>query len=171
MCHQQPNTPQAEAHSYTQGCRLHNTSASWNGSQYYWLTQDTGSSQRSSRKAPVPSLLASVFICLSFKPIAQQAASDFSQIFILLDRRDTKSITHTHTKQSLRTQKEHTATLLHMWYENKPGISQPCHTLDTPDTLTHARAHQKLPACARDAECEKQLKKMWNRRGVTLTKL
>lgn len=102
MCHQQPNTPQAEAHSYTQGCRLHNTSASWNGSQYYWLTQDTGSSQRSSRKAPVPSLLASVFICLSFKPIAQQAASDFSQIFILLDRRDTKSITHTQSKVSAR---------------------------------------------------------------------
>lgn len=115
MCHQQPNTPQAEAHSYAQGCRLHNTSASWNGSQYYWLTQDTGSSQRSSRKAPVPSLLASVFICLSFKPIAQQAASDFSQIFILLDRRDTKSITHTHTKQSLRTLKgTHSHSVTHV---------------------------------------------------------
>lgn len=52
--------------SCTQGCRLHNTTTSWNARQYYWLTQDTGSSQRSSWEDPVPSLPASVFI--SFSP-------------------------------------------------------------------------------------------------------
>lgn len=58
-------------HSYTQGCRLHNTSAPRNASQYYWLTQDTVSSPRSSWKDPVHFLLASIFICLSLslKPI------------------------------------------------------------------------------------------------------
>lgn len=52
-------------HSYTQGCRLHNALASWNASQYYWLAQDTGSSQRSSWKDPVPSLLACLYLPLS----------------------------------------------------------------------------------------------------------
>lgn len=85
------HTPRGETHSYTQGCRLHNTSASWNPGQYYWLTQDTGSSQSSSWSDPVPCLLAPIFICLSLQSIIQQAVSDLPQIFNLLKLLQTKT--------------------------------------------------------------------------------
>lgn len=155
------HTPRGETHSYTQGCRLHNTSASWKPGQYYWLTQDTGSSQSSSWSDPVPCLLAPIFICLSLQSIIQQAVSDLPQIFILLKLLQTK----THHAQNNFFARKIQLLPLYTWYTNRPVISQPCHSLDT---LTHARTHQKLP---RDAKCEKQLKKMWNRRGVTLKKV
>ena len=158
MCCQQRSWRwSTHTHTHTQGCRLHNTPASWKAGQYYWLTQDTGSSQRSSWKEDVPSLPASVFIRLSnpsltsFKSFDKNFNSAYKtqknspkntqhiQNKFFASQKYSCSVTHVHLEQ--------TRYFTAMPYAGHAGYPHTCR--NTPDTSS-AHVTQK---------CEKQLKR------------